>query len=65
VLNDIFCIFTVPWNALRQARGELLAFIQLASIRLWLRVNETTPWPSRISTGDADTPSEAAGATAR
>ena len=29
-------------NVLRQARGQLLAFVQLASIRLWLRVNEST-----------------------
>jgi hypothetical protein len=25
--------------------GSLLAFVQLASIRLWLRVNESTPYP--------------------
>ena len=31
-------------DALRQARGNHLVFIQLASIRPWLRVNESTPW---------------------
>jgi MerR family mercuric resistance operon transcriptional regulator len=29
-------------DALRQTRGQLLAFIQLASIRLWLRVDLAT-----------------------
>ena len=29
--------------ALRQARGNYLALIQLASIRLWLRFNQSTP----------------------
>jgi transposase len=29
-------------NALRQARANYLAFVQLASIRLWLRFNEST-----------------------
>jgi hypothetical protein len=28
--------------------ANYLAFIQLASIRLWLRVNESTPWPLKF-----------------
>jgi transposase len=27
--------------------ANYLAFVQLASIRLWLRVNESTPWPAK------------------
>ena len=30
-------------DALRQLAANYLAFIQLASVRLWLRVNESTP----------------------
>jgi transposase len=51
VLNGIFWVLRsgAPWARsaqqlrVRQARGYYLAFVQLASIRLWLRVNEATP----------------------
>ncbi|TMJ21475.1 MAG: hypothetical protein E6G96_20850, partial [Alphaproteobacteria bacterium] len=31
--------------------ANYVAFIQLASIRLWLRVNESTPWLNRSADG--------------
>ena len=39
VLNDIFWVLT----RYHKLAANYLAFIQLASIRLWLRVNESTP----------------------
>ncbi len=32
-----------------QLAANYLAFVQLASIRLWLRANESTPWMNRVS----------------
>ena len=32
-----------PWRDLPASFGNYLAFIQLASIRLWLRVNQSAP----------------------
>jgi hypothetical protein len=36
--------------------ANYLAFVQLASIRLWLRVNEPTPWFAQIQAGAAPHP---------
>jgi len=30
-------------DPIRQTRGQLLAFVKLASIRIWLRANEAVP----------------------
>jgi transposase len=43
VLNGIFWVLRsgAPWRDLRKLAANYLAFVQLASIRLWLRVNES------------------------
>jgi hypothetical protein len=47
VLNGIFWMLRsgAPWRDLPDLAANHLAFVQFASIRLWLRVNESTPWP--------------------
>ena len=36
-----------------RSAGNYLAFIKLASIRIWLRAYESTPWLARVVSGCA------------